>query len=214
MENRKMIFRFSFLNILFFSSIFLCSCKNSQENFELLYFNVNSNLLNPVFADSAHGFSFCPPKGWNAVVPETLDRVREKMKKEGTFPGCGPYDVIQIFSDSVKMNFCILSTCTFPPSKSRLQEKIAFIDEQMREKFSQYPIHPGKIRLGSWKVLQYRILTEHQVLFKLFFLDLSNQWIQLDYAIARSVYNQKIESVESSLGSVRFITKREKGGME
>lgn len=208
-----MCFKFISLNILFFSSIFFCSCQNSHENFEQLYFNVNANLLNPVFLDSSYGFSFSPPRGWNAVTPEILDKIKQKIKKEVPFPGGAPYHIIQVFSDSLHMNFCILSACTFPPKISLLKEKISLIDQQVREKFSKYPLQQGKIRLDRWKVLQYRILTEHQVLFKLFFLDLSNQWVQLDYAIARSSYSQTIESIESSLGSIHS-TKREKGGVE
>lgn len=206
-----MYFRFIFLNILFFSSIFFDSCRNTQQNFKKLYFNVKADLLNPVFTDSVHGFSFCPPKGWNAVVPETLDKVKQRMEKEMVFRGSSPFNVIQIFSDSTQTNFCVLSIFTFPHEKFALHDKISFIDQQIRERFSQHPIQQGRIILDQWRVLQYRIITAHQVLFKLFFLDSSNQWIQLDYATARSSYYPTIESIESSLGSVRFA-KREKGG--
>ncbi len=194
-----------FIHILFLLYIIACSTKSDE--FETFHFNINRNLLSQAWIDSTLLFSFSPPKSWKAADTTTLNVIRSKMNDEYSFSPKNEFRMIQLFADSLKKNFCSISSIDFRTEMSSSDSLIQFFDQQIRGEFQASEINTAKVMLDRFKGLQYRIILPDRILFKLIFINARPKIIQVDYAIARSTYYETIESVESSLGSIYELRK-------
>jgi hypothetical protein len=76
------------------------------------------------------------------------------------------------------------------------------------DNFKTKNINQGKFKINGIKTIQYIITAQEIVLIKLIF-NIKGFYYQLDYIIPLSNYEEKLRSIESSIGSI-FEIKEDK----
>ncbi|RQV97722.1 hypothetical protein EH221_03555 [bacterium] len=199
MKQNKVHYWAIFIIFQIVSLLIIFACSTQSDEFETFHFNINRNLLSQAWTDSTTYFSFCHPKGWHSADSLTLHTIRSRMKNEYKLQN---FKLVQLFSDSLNTDFCSVSRVDLRNEMSNADSIVQFFNQQITKKFDGSEINHAKIKIDDYQALQYRIITPDRVLFKLIFINTHPEIIQLDYAIARSTYQEIIESVESSIGSI------------
>lgn len=188
---------FNFLLVLFFG----CRENKAQEENQELEFRVDTALLAPCYSDSLLKFTFCPPKGWNPLPDSTLKQVKTRLETNIQPTHNIQFRLIQLFLDPTNGNSCSLSQVS--GVVGTLVDLIEIYEESLQEKFPEAQISTAKFKIEKINVVQFLILTNEKVIFKLIFASPTKAICQLDFAVARAVYPNVVRSVESSVGSLR-----------
>ena len=77
----------------------------------------------------------------------------------------------------------------------------------LNEKYPRGRINKASYKIGDLPVEQFLITTDSKVNFKIIFQTHDWSTIQIDYAVARSVYPEFIKRIESSIGSIMVSIK-------
>ena len=183
--------------------LFAGSCdKKAQEAPQELEFLVDKALIDSCYSDSSLKIAFCPPKGWNPLPDSTLKQARIKLERTLQPTTNIHFRLIQLFLDSTNGNFCSLTQVSVVGALPTLVHMAQIYEESLPEKFPKAQINKGRFQIENIGVIQFLILTEEQVIFKLLFATPTRSICQLDYAIARAIYPKVVRSIESSIGSL------------
>jgi hypothetical protein len=182
--------------------LFAASCdKKAQEAPQELEFLVDEALIDSCYSDSSVKIAFCPPKGWNPLPDSALKEVRTRMETTMQLSNI-QIRLIQFFIDSTNSNFCSLMQVSVVAASPTMVHLAQIYEESLPEKFPKAQINKGRFQIEKIDVIQFLILTEEQVIFKLLFASPTKSICQLDYAIARAIYPKVVRGIESSIGSL------------
>ncbi|MGD9900837.1 MAG: hypothetical protein AB7T22_17055 [Calditrichaceae bacterium] len=167
-----------------------------------LYFNIDKSLLEDAVKPDGYHISLNPPKNWLPVNEELFDALVKETTKL-TDPGMNiEYKPITIFFDEQYGNLLsVIHVKTMSDSvsgKAFEQKYIAMLDHNLPSAEPQ----KGSFTKNDTRFTQYLIQDDKRVAFKLIFLDLSGQVIQLDYNVDANRYIHELKAIESSIGSV------------
>lgn len=184
--------------------IFACTENKAPERrgIEKLSFTVNKSLLGAEYKDRDLGFLFSPPVGWEIMPQETINQAREKLEQLAVPVSNVKVDLRQFFLDRNTGASCVLSKLTGVSSDSLGMKKL---DSYVAAAIAKFPLNTVKQGLFVHKDLlvhQTLVMSENMVTFKLVFPRSIENSFQLDYVIPSTVYEEKMEAIESSIGSV------------
>jgi hypothetical protein len=175
-------------------SIFLLiSCQQKNKKTVIAEFNVNKSLLSENAFVSNTGFSVFPPKNWlktdiynEELQKKILYRLDNKLlsiyKSDST-------NCVLIISELVETNFDKIKDLTNKYGKSSGPDS------------TWLNIQPSIFIYKNYEVVQIVFQSAELVVFKLYVHHLSGLY-ELDYIIPRDEINSKMQSVESSIGSI------------
>lgn len=187
MQYKKFIF-FS----LYVYSLLLFQCGKNE-----LYFNVNPSLLGELFSNDKIGINLRVPKGWKKISQKELLLVKKKLNEkniEGIIP-------LQFYVDKNEGSMCIIST--FEKNK-RIKRIVSEYKVRLKKYFSTSKITYTSFYKDDIKFYQFQIITEKFINIKLFLLSKYKNIIQIDYIVPSIIYNDKLKSIESSIGSIKI----------
>lgn len=187
-----------------------CS-ETKTTNTDDIFFAVDRTLLNPAYIDSTLGISFCPPKGWNPLQDSTLKAARSRLENSTTNDDSLSFQLIQFFTNLEKSAFCSLTEVGSADSSETLISIAETYKTSLKSKFPNLEIRQGSFTTRGLNVVQFLIQLEEKILFKLIALLPNKKIVQLDYAIARTIYPNFIKHIESSIGSINTSLNEEKG---
>lgn len=198
------------IRLFFYSTLILfvfafSNCAKQHDNepeFLPLKFNVNTNLIAPPVSIE-NSFFFHPPKNWEPIATDQLIVAQKAMSSDSN--STLSINLLQIFK-SPKNASCVISEVRSDSNLSRfLSDEF---QKMLSQNFKSNNVEKGTYLLNNNKVVQYRILTESMVAFKLF-AEINNTIFQIDYFIPSKIYPSEIIKVESSIGSIT-LTKLER----
>lgn len=183
------------LGCIIFSFI-SCSSKTQEDSIQ---FSIDKNLLENSIAIDSLNFSFSPPLGWLADSSKFLNHTIQKYQDEeiSTYS----IHINEVFYDSSLTSFCSVSLIHSTDSLdiNYFTDQFNFI---LLKQLSPENVKKARFTSNGMEIIQFLIMTETKVLFKLFFQPTNKYILQLDYAIDRSIYPNYIKKIESSIGSI------------
>jgi len=182
---------------LFFAGMALSHCAG--EKIEELTFRVNPDLLECEIMDIDLGFAFSPPKGCLPLPDSLVAAVREKVVLSDSFP----IDPRHIFFSTEDQFLCLASAL---PGLSGDHGDLTAYQDAMGEKWKQQQINRASFRYGDYLIHQTRVVSAEQVIYKLVIRAGNGKYFQIDYILPRGRLPEKIETIESSIGSLKKIT--------
>lgn len=173
-----------------------CSSKSQDDSIQ---FHVDKNLLGQSYSIDSLNFSFAPPLGWN-INPLKPEFQQPQKFQSDELKSYSLY-IKTIFRDSSSSSFCSISQINSTDSVNINQFLIAF-NSLMSQQFKPENIKEGRFKRNNIEIVQFLMMTDSKVFFKLFFQPVNKYILQLDYAIDRKIYPNYIKKIESSIGSI------------
>lgn len=181
------------LSVFFLFALILISCQQPNKKVVIVEFNVNKSLLSDSAFVSKTGFSIYPPKNWlktenynSQLQKRILYRLDNKL--------------LSIYkSDTTNCALIIseLSETTFDILKGLLIKSNSFPNHDSLWINVQSSIFKYK----NYEIIQIVSQNSEMIIFRLFTHRLSELY-ELDYIVPRNEINIKMQSVESSIGSL------------
>jgi hypothetical protein len=193
------------LIILLFLSLLISCSGESQEDNHKLYFFVDSTLLATKYENSALKFAFHPPVGCQPLSEAVLREVIARLDSSMILSDSIIFQLVQMFIDTTNKLSCSVSKIICSDIDSNLIHLTAIYSRLLHQKFPGATIKTGNFNIDSIAIIQFLILTENKVIFKLIFNSPTKNTLQIDYAIARSKYPEFIRNIESSIGSISTL---------
>jgi hypothetical protein len=188
--------RFFLIFVIVFSVVSCGSTNQTQNKFKRVDFAVDLDLLSQFPAVVEEAFEICFPEDF-----VELDELNFKVLKSAI-----DSDSTSFFPLSLQSVYQSQDGCA--SLLSRIVSDVEVFDKLgseysilLTENFSTDNVHRGKLRINNINTVQYIVTNSDIVLIKLLFL-VNRSYFQLDYIIPFTVYESKLKSIESSIGSI------------
>lgn len=163
-------------------------------------FQINSDLLAPPIRLTKTGQKIFPPIGWHSQSNEMIASLQKTISSGFDTTVMDIPEVTAYFIGSDSTNFMIVSILGLSHDFSFLPPDFAdYLSDDGTNK-----IRIDQYNIDSLKVRQYLVETPVSVNYKIFCLTSINT-IQLDFVLAKGNNKETIHSVESSIGSLKYV---------
>ncbi len=182
------------------TAIGLMSCNSASSaktDFLPLNFNVQPALLSsPVAVDSLLSLQF--PVECSEITGLQRNNIQTVIETDSAAYFQLKLKTIMRSPDGIFILVNQLSNNTEP--FKTLDENF---EKFLRDSFKSDQITRGQFSVDNVEVVQYLITTPETVAFKLF-CRVAGNYYQIDYFIPRTIYEKKLESIESSIGTLKI----------
>lgn len=183
--------------------IFILACGNKNHNKndhpQELIFKVNPSLLGEKFLNEYYGFSFSPPKRCLQLPEEMVQKVKEQLKKEYSVTNSYILEPYQLFLNEKNRFACLISIL---PNFSNADSAIAEYQQAIFNYSKDRKVTQTIFLHNGFRIYQSLIINENMIQFKLVVPQTSNKSFQIDYVIPTTIYQDNVETIESSIGSL------------
>ncbi len=195
--------KYTLIIVLLLSTI-SCSSNNKIDNgFTEIVFNVDTNLLSNTPEMIENIFQIRFPVDFNKIDDINFQAIKTAIDSDTTsFFQLSLLAVYKSLIGSSSILSKILS------DKNVFNEIDSTYYNMVVDNFKTKNINQGKFKINGIKTIQYIITAQEIVLIKLIF-NIKGFYYQLDYIIPLSNYEEKLRSIESSIGSI-FEIKEDK----
>ena len=163
-------------------------------------FQIDSDLLAPPIRLTKTGQKIFPPIGWHRQSNEMIASLQETISSGFDTTVMDIPEVTAYFIGRDSTNFLIVSILGFSHDFSFLPPDFAdYLSDDGKKK-----IQIDQYKINSLKVRQYVIETPIAVNYKLFCLTSINT-LQLDFILGKESNEETVHSVESSIGSLKYV---------
>ena len=163
-------------------------------------FQINSDLLAPPIRLTKTGQKIFPPIGWHSQSNEMIASLQKTISSGFDTTVMDIPEVTAYFIGRDSTNFLIVSILGLSHDFSFLPPDFAdYLSDDGTNK-----IRIDQYKIDSLKVRQYLVETPVSVNYKIFCLTSINT-IQLDFVLAKENNRETIQSVESSIGSLKYV---------
>ena len=163
-------------------------------------FQIDSDLLAPPIRLTKTGQKIFPPIGWHRQSNEMIASLQKTISSGFDTTVMDIPEVTAYFIGRDSTNFLIVSILGLSHDFSFLPPDFAdYLSDDGTNK-----IRIDQYKIGSLKVRQYLVETPVSVNYKIFCLTSINT-IQLDFVLAKENNKETIHSVESSIGSLKYV---------
>jgi len=181
--------------IMFLYMIACSNNSNGNSDFPPLEFNVNPDLLSlPLSIDKS--FSIRMPSDWSEVKAESFNAVKKVINSDTS--SFFRLELLKIFK-SAQGASCVISKAVDEIYLFDLLN--ADFENGLKLNFQTEDVNKGVFSLNGNNTIQYRVINENIIVFKLF-CHIINNFYQIDYFIPKRIYQEEICKVESSIGSI------------
>jgi hypothetical protein len=188
------------------SLLFLFSCSEEKTPVTELSFNVDSTLLAPENKFDSLGFRFNPPKNFDPISDSLFTEIQNNLLKMEEESGKFSLDIINIFLHDSTKSFCSISRLQIKDSEGSLNSIMPQYRNYLEKKLSGLSVTMADFMKDNIHMYQFLIQGPDRIQFKLDFMTIKNIIIQIDYVVPKNDYEKMIQSIESSIGSIKLIT--------
>ena len=180
---------------------FLCACQTQQERQDDMEFRVDASLLETAVWEDSLQIAYSPPKGWGLLPLDSAAVIRLNQLSGNTLKN----KVNAVYADSAKQCFFVINSLLqpngilLPPDSASLSKQTGI----------QWTIKEDRFRYAGFEVQQFFLLSEEWISLKLQFAPEIGQPFQLDFLMPKSMYPTQGRIVESVIGSVRPLKKKQ-----
>ena len=178
-------------------TIICCNTENRKVEKEKknLEFNINYELLNPEAIYDGEGFMMNIPVNWNLLDSLLKSEITRSFSLLGE-----PTKLILVNAfQSQAGSQCIISKVITDKKDFSFISEDVISDIQLKIHGDGYKTNA--LNINNLSAKQYLVRGKNHVIIKLFIQ--LNEFYQIDFIIPLSQYKMEIESIESSIGTIR-----------
>ncbi|GAB4335439.1 MAG: hypothetical protein Kow0037_15280 [Calditrichia bacterium] len=168
-----------------------------------MYFNVDATLLNFPVADDSIGLVYAPPKGMEELPDSVKSVILERMLVNGTENEMFKLVPHRIFWDKLSGNLFSISILPNIKETPDSEPPMNLYTQMLREQKPAAPVRTAKFLKDGLRMYQYLLQLPQHINFRLFMFSPRGQFLQLDYIYKKATYQNHIEAIESSIGSIK-----------
>jgi len=192
-----------FLIVLSFMILVIIGCGNVEKNRndqpEEMAFQINKALLGEKYSDSELGFSFSPPSGCEQMPKNMVQQVKGEIQKSLVSPDSLVLQPKQFFMNEEEGFFCLLTAL---PSLVLSDSSIRLFQQVIENSAEQGEVQHSNYKYNEFVIFQSLIISKEIINFKIMIPQAEHKSFQIDYIVPKSIYANKIEVIESSIGSL------------
>lgn len=185
-----------------------CDPPNTKKQpYETLVFNVDENRLEPTVTDTVLKIKIAAPKNWKKIDDSMLPQVISTLEPQPTVQD------LQIVPRWIFLNegsgaMCVVSklnSVELAPDETLLKTlTIAYQDQ-----FPNATVQEAIFMKDAFRIHQLMVIATDFVRIQLICDAPETLVFAVDYHIPRDVYQTELRSIESSIGSINLIQKRQ-----
>ena len=186
----------TFLTLMLLS-IVCCSpgSNKAEERKQGLLYKVNNKLLYPEAITNDDGFMMNIPVNWNPLDSLLKSELNRSFRSLG-----GPTKLVLVNAfQSQAGSQCIISKVITDKKDFSFISEDVISDIQLKIHGDGYKTND--LNINNLSAKQYLVRGKNHVIIKLFIQ--LNEFYQIDFIIPLSQYKMEIESIESSIGTIR-----------
>ena len=188
------------------SLLFLLSCSEEKTPVTELSFNVDSTLLAPENKFDSLGFRFNPPKNFDPISDSLFTEIQNNLLKMEAESGEFSLDIINIFLHDSTKSFCSISQLQIKDSEGSLNSSMPQYRNYLEKKLSGLSVTMADFMKDNIHMYQFLIQGPDRIQFKLDFMTIKDIIIQIDFVVPKNDYEKMVQSIESSIGSIKLLT--------
>jgi len=197
------IFLILFIIVLSFLVLMIITCgnmgKDGNDQPEEMTFQINQSLLGEKYSDRELGFSFSPPSGCKQMPEHIVQHVKGEIQKSIVPSDSLVLEPKQFFLNEDEHFFCLLTAL---PMLALCDSSISFYHKVIKNSAEQSEVQHSTYKYNNFLIYQSLIISNKTIDFKLLIPQPDNKSFQIDYIIPKLIYANKIEVIESSIGSL------------
>ncbi len=181
---------------------FFQGCGQNYHDGPEMTFKINPSLIEDQLNDPSLGFSFSPPKNCLKIPDKMVQEVKDQFKKEYAITNLFIIEPYLFFLNEQNRFACFISTL---PALSSNDSLITAYQQAIHNHAKENYIKQDTFIHNGFKIFQSLIIGPESIQFKLVVPQPLNKSFQIDYVIPKSIYPNKIEAIESSIGSLHKL---------
>ena len=184
-----------------------CDSPNAQKQpYENLVFNVDETRLEPVVEDTTLRIKVAAPKNWKEIDDPMLAQVINELDTQPT----PELQIVPrwIFLDESSQAMCIVSKLNgveIAPDETLLKTLTTAYQNQ----FPNATVRQAVFMKDAFRIHQLMVIAADFVRIKLICDAPETLVFEVDYRVPRDVYQTELRAIESSIGSINLIHKRQ-----
>jgi len=160
---------------------------------------VNQTLLGEKFIENDLGFSFSPPKSCLPISEEKIQKINDRLKKETAVANSFEVEPHTVFLNENDKFVCVISIL---PTLSDADSAIAGYQQAIESLYVNSQVSQAVFNHNGFRIYQSLITNQNIVQFRLVVIQTLGKSFQIDYVIQKSIYQDNLEAIESSIGSL------------
>lgn len=186
--------------------LILSACGKEESSPALaeneILFNVDSTLVQSAYSPADFAFRFHPPVKWDALSDEMLREVHTSLKPYLEVTADFQIRPLQFFLHPEKQSLLVVSHIAGADTAMAPTALLDSYTTAVRTTFALNNIEEHRYTKAGLPMIQYMLQKQENIVFKILFSDSSNQLIQLDYVVPRSIFMEEAKAIESSIGTI------------
>lgn len=166
-------------------------------------FRVDSTRLGARFEDPGRGFGLSAPAGWTPLPASAIEEGMRRVRAAAGADSAREPRILALYRAEPEGASLALSDFSREFSASARDSLAARYLARLKARFRAGQVDQGRFTHRGFDVLQLRAVDSLAVQFKLLISRPRMSLFQLDYVIPRGAYERELESIESSIGSLR-----------
>lgn len=184
-----------------------CDSPNAKKQpYETLVFKVDETQLEPIVTDTTLRIKIAAPKDWKKIDDAMLQQVTNKLDSQRIQ---GIQMVPRwIFLNESSRAMCVVSKLKgvdIAPDETLLKT----LTTAYRNQFPKATVQQTIFMKDAFRIHQLMVIATDFVRIKLICDAPETLVFQVDYHIPKSVYQTELRSIESSIGSINLIEKKQ-----
>ena len=184
-----------------------CDSPNTKKQpYETLVFKVDETQLEPMVTDTTLRIKMAAPKNWKKIDDSMLTQVISKLDTQLT----QELQVVPrwIFLNEGSQAMCVVSKLNgveIAPDKTLLET----LTTTYRNQFPKATVQQTIFMKNAFRIHQLMVIATDFVLIKLICDAPETLVFEVDYHIPKDVYQTELRAIESSIGSINLIQKKQ-----
>ncbi len=187
-------------------TLLVYSCKNDTKINDSLVFNIDSTKISSIRFIDGFDVSFHPPINWEEVEADISERIVNSLKSQRAGNSKYIYKPSRIFLNKSTNSLLAVGKVETPDPEPGTNIKINDYIGIVTENFDQSISKRGSFIKDGITITQLLIQKQNLISFKLIF-EIENTLYQFDYTAQKEYYKEELKSIESSMGTIKLITK-------
>jgi len=169
-------------------------------------FRVDSTRLGERFEDPARGLALSAPALWAPLPAAAFDEGMRRVRAAAGADSAREPRMLAIYREEPEGASLAVSNFTREFSTAARDSLAARYMALLKTRFPGGQVDQGRFTYRGFDVIQFRVVDSKVVQFKLLISRPRIALFQLDYVIPRGAYERELESIESSIGSLRPLS--------
>jgi hypothetical protein len=183
-----------------------CGRPKPAARAEEITFRVDSTRLGERFEDAARSLTLSAPAHWAPLPAEAIEEGMRRLRAAAGPDSTREPRLLALYREDPEGASLAVSGFDRAFSGAALDSLGREHLTRLKARTPDGRVDQGRYSYRGFDVLQFRVVDLRAVHFKLLVNRPRTALLQLDYVVPRGVYERELESIESSIGSLRPLS--------